>query len=150
MTIIGIDPGKSGGIAWLPEGLTSRAIKMPETPRDVWDIINNLEKTCTHNGSVFAYIEKVGPMPKQGISSTAKFMYGAGSLEMALIASGIPHDFVAPGVWQRNLGCMTKGDKNITKRKAQRLFPDMKVTHAIADALLIAEYGRRLQCQLAK
>jgi len=42
------------------------------------------------------------------------------------------------------MGCMTKGDKNVSKRKAQELFPSMKVTHASADALLIAEYGRRM------
>jgi hypothetical protein len=39
---------------------------------------------------------------------------------------------------------MSKGDKNVTKRRAQQLFPQLKVTHAIADALLIAEYGRRV------
>ena len=50
MTIIGIDPGKSGGIAWLPEGLIGRAIKMPETPRDIWDLIDNLAKT--YDGSM--------------------------------------------------------------------------------------------------
>jgi hypothetical protein len=31
----------------------------------------------------------------------------------------------------------------VSKRKAQELFPGIKVTHAIADALLIAEYNRR-------
>jgi hypothetical protein len=44
---------------------------------------------------------------------------------------------------------MTKGDKNITKRKAQELFPEIKITHAIADSLLIAEYGRRVWSTLA-
>jgi len=32
----------------------------------------------------------------------------------------------------------------VSKRKAQELFPAIKITHAIADALLIAEYGRRM------
>jgi hypothetical protein len=44
-------------------------------------------------------------------------------------------------VWQKALGCLTKGDKNITKRKAQEMFPGIKVTHATADSLLIAHYG---------
>ncbi len=44
--------------------------------------------------------------------------------------------------WQKEMGCLTKGDKNVTKRRAQELFPTLKITHAIADALLIAEYGR--------
>jgi len=41
------------------------------------------------------------------------------------------------------MGCLTKGDKNVSKRRAQELFPALKVTHAIADALLIAEFARR-------
>jgi len=47
-------------------------------------------------------------------------------------------------VWQKALGCMTKGDKNITKRLASELFPAIKCTHTVSDALLIAEYGRRI------
>lgn len=143
MTIIGIDPGKSGGIAWIDcdlGGVSANAIKMPETPRDIYD---RLFELATENVSAFVFIEKVGPMPKQGISSTAKFCRHAGHLEMALIGIGIAHEFVAPGVWQRNLGCLTKGDKNVTKKRAQELFPHLKITHALADALLIAEYGRR-------
>ena len=62
---------------------------------------------------------------------------------MALIAAGIPFETVTPAKWQGAMGCRTKGDKNVTKRKAQDLFPGVKVTHAIADALLIAEWGRR-------
>jgi hypothetical protein len=42
---------------------------------------------------------------------------------------------------------MTKGDKNVSKRKAQELFPQLKITHATADALLLAEFGRRAQNQ---
>jgi hypothetical protein len=38
---------------------------------------------------------------------------------------------------------MSKGDKNVTKAKAQQLFTQLKITHATADALLIAEFARR-------
>jgi hypothetical protein len=62
---------------------------------------------------------------------------------MALVASGIPFERVTPAKWQRELGCLTKGDKNVTKRKAQELFPDVKVTHANADALLLATWRGR-------
>ena len=34
------------------------------------------------------------------------------------------------------------GDKNVTKRKAQELWPNIKITHAFADALLLGEFGR--------
>jgi hypothetical protein len=46
-------------------------------------------------------------------------------------------------VWQGALECLSGGSKNVTKLRAQQLFPGEKVTHGSADALLIAEYGRR-------
>ena len=62
---------------------------------------------------------------------------------MALTAAGISFERIRPQVWQKSLGCMTGGDKNITKRRAQELFPQLKITHATADALLIAYYGTK-------
>lgn len=41
------------------------------------------------------------------------------------------------------MGCLTKGDKNISKARAQQLFPTAKITHATADALLLAEWRRK-------
>ena len=78
-----------------------------------------------------------------GVVSAFTFGRGYGNIEMALTAAGIPFERVRPQVWQKALGCLTKGDKNITKRKAQELFPSIKVTHAIADSLLIANYGTK-------
>ena len=135
-TIIGLDPGQSGGIAILAEGAAPVAHKMPETERDLYDLLAECR------GAV-AYLERVGPMPKQGLSSTWKFGQHYGSLRMALTALGIPFEAVAPGVWQRAMQCLSGGDKNVTKAAAQRLFPQLKITHAVADSLLLAAYGYR-------
>lgn len=138
-TIIGIDPGLSGGIAIIAhDGVM--AWKMPETEKDLFDALKDM---AGGTEKVFAILENVHAMPKQGVASTWKFGQNYGALRMALIALGIPFETVAPGVWQRRMGCLSKGDKNITKRKAQELFPGLKITHAIADALLIAEDKRR-------
>jgi crossover junction endodeoxyribonuclease RuvC len=138
--LVGIDPGASGGIAVIRrvDG-TAYAYKMPETERDVYDLL----RTCVINpfGPVKVYLEKVGPMPKQGIASSWKFAQHYGALRMALVAVQVPFEAVAPGVWQRALGCLSHGDKNVTKRRAQELYPTLKITHATADALLIATYG---------
>jgi hypothetical protein len=64
---------------------------------------------------------------------------------MALTAADVPFDEVLPVKWQTVMGCRSGGDKNITKARAQQLFPHVKVTHAIADALLLAEFCRRAQ-----
>lgn len=94
-------------------------------------------------------------MPGQGVSSTFKFGQHYGMLRMALIAASIGFETVAPGVWQRAIGCLSGGDKKVTRAKAQEMFPSVHIvgrgdkapTHAIADALLIAEYGRRKHAQ---
>ena len=146
MTTIGIDPGKNGSIAWITDGKPC-VEKMPETLQDLWELIQDI----LHAGCIWpntqpckAYLEQVHSMPGQGVASSFKFGQGYGSLEMALTAAGIPFERVSPQKWQKAMGCLTKGDKNVSKRKAQELFPNMKVTHATADALLICEYGRRI------
>jgi hypothetical protein len=64
-------------------------------------------------------------------------------LQAVLTALRVPYERVRPQAWQKAMGCLTKGDKNVSKRRAQELFPSLKVTHATADALLIAEFNRR-------
>jgi len=134
---IGIDPGKSGGIAVLdPQGTPLATTKMLETERDLWAWLQQFDDAR-------ATIELVHAMPKQGVTSTFTFGRSYGFLRGLLVALTIPFEEVRPQRWQKELGCTSKGDKNVTKQKAQQLWPELRVTHAIADALLIAEYGRR-------
>lgn len=140
---LGIDPGQSGGIAVLGLGANPAAWKIPETERDVWASLYDLELD-SFSQPVLAVIEAVHSMPKQGVASSFKFGRSYGFLRGCLIASGIPFEEVTPQKWQKALGCLSKGDKNTTKRRAQQLFPSLKITHATADALLLAEYARRL------
>jgi hypothetical protein len=143
-TIIGIDPGKSGGIAWITDGKPC-VEKMPDTLQDLWELIVSISMNAGIGGTdIHAYIEQVHSSPQMGVKSAFTFGNGFGHLEMALTAAGIPFTRIRPQVWQKKLGCMTKGNKNITKQKAQELFPGIKVTHAIADALLIATYGKSI------
>jgi hypothetical protein len=144
--VIGIDPGKSGGIAWIDETGKACVEKMPDTLKDLWELISNISGDYgIYKIECKAYLEQISSSPQMGVVSAFTFGNGYGHLEMALTAAGIPFERVRPQVWQKAMGCMTKGDKNITKAKAQELFPHLKITHATADACLIAEYGRRLQ-----
>lgn len=138
MNYIGIDPGKSGGIAVITTEGAAYAYRMADTDRDLLDLLGDIGA-----GVSCAMLEQVHAMPGQGVTSTFTFGRGFGKLEMALCAARIPFELVTPQKWQKALGCLTKGDKNVSKAAAQRLFPTLKVTHAIADALLIAEYCRR-------
>lgn len=147
-TIIGIDPGQSGGIAIHRLGNPIEAHKMPATDLDLFDLIDGQ----TPETRVLCYVEKVGPTPQMGRSSAFKFGKGYGAISMACVAAGVRVEFVTPQKWQKALGMKSVGGKigtndtakkNRNKAKAQELFPEIKITHAIADALLIAEYGRR-------
>lgn len=147
MIILGIDPGMSGGIASLVETdsrWNADAVAMLPTERDIADYFWKLYMDGQESG-IFAFIERVHAMPKQGVSSTFKFGTNYGFLRGCLVTTGIPFEEVTPQGWQKLMGCMTGGDKNVSKAKAQQLFPELRITHAIADALLIAEYGRRVR-----
>lgn len=116
---------------------------MPDTLKDLWELIQSIEHSDGGFRNCKAYMEQVSSSPQMGVVSAFSFGNGYGHLEMALTAAGIPFERVRPQAWQKAMGCMSKGDKNVTKRKAQELHPQLKVTHATADALLIATYGTR-------
>ncbi len=143
---IGVDPGVNGAIAWIDERGKSCVEKMPDTLQDLWELIcdiTNFPRSAIDGRKYKAYIEQVSSSPQMGVVSAFSFGRGYGNLEMALTAAGIPFERVRPQVWQKAMGCMTKGNKNISKAKAQELFPDKKIIHATADALLIALYGTK-------
>jgi hypothetical protein len=118
------------------------AIKRPATERDIYDWISGHWMDIE-----FAYIEEVASRPGQDTPGMFKFGMGYGALRMALVACRIPFEAIRPQVWQHRMKCMTRGDKNISKAKAQALWPEFKFTHATADASLIAECCRRSRLQ---
>jgi hypothetical protein len=141
---LGIDPGVSGGLAIL-DGDYRAAFKMPVTDGDLLDALVGWSDGGVRQ--VKAVIERAIPFSrpgaKIGVVSAFTSGRGYGRLLMALTAARIPFDEVMPVKWQTALSCRTRGDKNVSKRRAQQLFPALKITHAIADALLLAEYARR-------
>jgi len=140
MTFIGIDPGANGAIAWIC-GNDVCVEKTPRNLRDLYELLYSI--SSNDHEDFFAFLEQVNSSPQMGVVSAFTFGNGFGHLEMALASNEIAFDRVRPQAWQKYMQCMSKGDKNVTKNKAQELFPSIKVTHAIADALLIAEYGKR-------
>jgi hypothetical protein len=138
MRYIGIDPGKTGAIAVLnASGGIIDVTKMPADLRGLFDFIE------MYSDESRAALEFVRTSPAMGVVSAGTFMRNYGHCEMALVAARVGYYDVHPSRWQRYLDCLTKGDKNITKARAAALWPARKVTHAIADALLIAEWCRR-------
>lgn len=147
--IIGIDPGVRGGMALLTDGgQVVETIPFKEmTERDLAASFSAWNSLAP-NPSV--WIEKVGYI--RGDGAMGSFTFGAifGLLRGLALGNGWEPRYVYPQLWQAALGCMTGGNKNVSKGKAIAIFPDYNagrkrgITHDIADALLIAEYGRRI------
>lgn len=151
MTIsIGIDPGNSGAIVAMRRGKLKICRMDQATERDVVDFLQSL--AWSEEGA-FAYLEQLHALPAfagpdggpgmRGSISSFKVGSSYGFLRGVLVATGIPFEEVRAVKWQRAMGCLSGGNKNVTKARAQELFPDHKVIHQTADAMLIAEYCRR-------
>lgn len=146
--VMGIDPGVDGGLAVLNaagipiyiQGLNSRM-----TQREVVAIVEEASKYLIFFGGVFCFIEKVGVMPTDGRKGANTFGRIDGLLRGASLAFKLEVKDVSPMIWQSRMQCMSGGQKNITKKRAQELFPAIKMTHAIADSLLIARYGWQME-----
>lgn len=160
MTIIGIDPGKEGAIAFIDDGYL-QVYDMPMLGNDKGAEIDHvsLKNILDPDDSVcIAYIEQQIPMPKQNIISTASCFKNYGILLGVIRTMGISSEIVSPNKWKKAMGVlMPKGSKGtqyarkkaskaIALRKASRLFPlhDFGKKDGQAEAALIAEYGRRL------
>ena len=143
---IGVDPGNSGAAALITfMGEIVQTFKFKDaTYRDIFETFSEWT-TFPETGQIYAYIEQVHAMPKQGVKSCFTFGQNYGALQMALTCAGIPYEYVTPVKWMNHLNCRTKGDKNVTKAKAQREWPHHKITHAIADAMLIALYCKEMK-----
>lgn len=140
MIWVGIDPGAGGGIAAVDErGQIVMACALPKTYSEQFAVVKDLAWI----GVAVAIIERVFSSPQMGVASAFSFGENYGSWRMALAAADVPFKEVLPRVWQRQMQCLSGRDKNVTKRRAMELFPGVKVTHATADAMLLAEFGRR-------
>lgn len=156
-TIIAIDPGVSGGIAWKDPKGRMCAVAMSDTLADVRDLIAGL---IVNKDETVVLIEKLtGFIPKGTSTSGFKMGQSYGFLQGAVMSQFIRLEEVRPQEWQARLGLGAKRQyegrewKNHLKGVAQKLHPEVytwykgnlvvrPITLMTADALLIWEYGR--------
>ena len=152
-TIIAIDPGASGGIAWRDKGGFTHCEKMPDTPAGILAALKGIKYLFADNACE-AILEDVGkgrpgkPGKFQSSKSTASFARHCGHIDMALLALGIPRRLVTPQKWQKIVPQkLPTGDENKTARKkiikqhAEARFPHLKVTLATSDALAMLDWA---------
>lgn len=143
--IMGVDPGVRGGVAVLGsrgEILLVEGFDPSMEEKELMAILNHAVDRLLFNGGWECYFEKVGYMPGDGGKGAFTFGDITGFIRGFIKARGVVVHRVHPQIWQAKMDCLTGGDKNVSKRKAMELFPNQKITHKIADALLIAVYGQ--------
>jgi len=153
--IIGIDPGSSGAAAFMASNELLHVVRfIRKTPLQIacelCDAINDVH--CT--GEPIVYMEFTSSSPQMGVRSAHTFGRKSGQLEGMFAMLGVEPAYVPPRTWQKALGVqpsrkkMGTGNtdhKRTLRRLAEELYPDWKMTADQADAILIAEYGRRLR-----
>jgi crossover junction endodeoxyribonuclease RuvC len=155
MTIVcGIDPGLNGAIAIL-DAERNLILGLGDLPvHKVARATGRLKLEFNPHGLALilrkhrpdrVVIEQVGPMPKQGLSSTARFMYAAGAIYGIAAGLELPVIFVTPQRWQQHHRVGRGPDDAV--RKVLQLYPVLaeqlsrkKDAHK-ADAMLIALFG---------
>lgn len=147
MIIIGIDPGKSGGVAILDTESPGylKSSKCPENPIKMSSIIAGATNSAYIEGhKLSVYIENVWAFPTDARSSAFKFGTNFG-MWLGIIAShGITPKKVSPQTWMKGLQPLPKIRKERKlelKRLASDMFPEHRITLSTADAVMIAIWG---------
>lgn len=140
-TFIGIDPGVTGGIAFLKINASLQVYNCPKTPRDMVDLIlNNVVFCC------FAVIEKVHSFPRDGKKAAFTFGHNYGLWVGMLSSLHIPYKEVSPQKWMKYYSTPRKLERKTRKiylkKVAQSLFPKTKITLKTADAILLSNYAK--------
>ena len=149
MTYIGIDPGKKGAFATIKTDFGGILVDVYPWEEELF--IYEMRRAYKFlSDNTVACLEHVGPMPKQGVTSTFHFGENFGFIQGVLTAYGIPFELVRPQKWKKEFSIT--GDKNTSIDVCKRLFPDVslkrtekckKDNDGMAEALLMADYARR-------
>jgi len=148
--ICGIDPGKSGSIAFydFKNKTLNHLFDMPlfndEVSPEKLSAIITTYKDCT----ALAVIEQNHSRPNQGVASMFKFGYVSGLAVGVCAGCGIKIHLTKPQVWKSLMGLSS--DKKLSLQKAIQKFPDKQKLFARkkddgrAEAALLAVFGERL------
>ncbi len=155
MLIIGIDPGISGSICFLEDGIIKDVLEMPTMTEgkknkkqvngsQVYNEISFRIKTYEKK-NIKVVIEQVSAMPGQGVTSMFNFGQSFGILKGICSAMQLPIYFVRPAKWKKYFN-LINSEKDASRTRAIEIFPyfssnlSKKKDSNKADAILIASY----------
>lgn len=165
--VIGIDPGFSGALAMTCGSVvvlaektpclkvakssgkgTRQELNLPAMARILRDCLNyepRQRDDFTTPVRTVAVVELAQAMPKQGVSSSSRFVGTFFAWVAMLVCLDIPHVIVPPQTWKKVMG-LTR-DKDYSRQIAMRIFPAFadQIQHknddGLAEAALMARYG---------
>ena len=155
MLIIGIDPGISGSICFLEDGIIKDVLEMPTMTEgkknkkqvngsQIYNEIFFRIKT-SEKKNIKVVIEQVSAMPGQGVTSMFNFGQSFGILKGICSAMQLPIYFVRPAKWKKYFN-LINSEKDASRTRAIEIFPyfssnlSKKKDSNKADAILIASY----------
>lgn len=171
MYIVGIDPGLKGAIALVTPSYNcvvhdvptvqvigaKRRMKSGESKAKISNLMDAAEiaKLFKHwkeqYTPLIVYLENVHSMPKDGAMQAFSFGQGFGMYRGILAALEMRYELVAPQTWGKMMLKDMGKKEDASYLKAKQLFPSAELNgprgaklDGRADALLIAEYGRRI------
>ena len=155
MLIIGIDPGISGSICFLQDGVIQDVLEMPtmidgkknkkqvngsQIFNEISEKIKDIDKR-----NIKVVIEHVTAMPGQGVTSMFNFGQSFGVLKGICSAMQLSMHFVRPAKWKKYFG-LIKTEKDASRTKVIEIFPyisaqlSRKKDSNKADAVLVASF----------
>lgn len=171
MNYIGIDPGVKGAISYITsdgkydvfdiptivvkKGKKNKTmVNLIELNILMGTIIKTISTLCNEKDipvKIESWLESVHSMPQQGVSSMFSMGRTLGNLEMVLTCHNININWVTPQKWKKEIIFGDGADKMNSITEAEKIFPNAilktprgRILDGRAEALLIAEYGRRL------
>ena len=132
MLIIGIDPGISGSICFLEDGIIKDVLEMPTMTEgkknkkqvngsQIYNEISFRIKTYEKK-NIKVVIEQVSAMPGQGVTSMFNFGQSFGILKGICSAMQLPIYFVRPAKWKKYFN-LINSEKDASRTRAIEIFP---------------------------
>lgn len=151
MITIGVDPGLTGAIGVLRDGVYVAVEDMPTAVKGAGSVksevnaaglITILKQHIWSSEFTSIVIEKVGARPEQGVSSVFSLGDSYGCARTACASTGTELHQVPPVTWKKHF--KLSSDKELSRALAIRLFPGaslhLKKHDGRAEALLLARW----------
>lgn len=150
MRVVGIDPGITGAVAFLDNGLCTHVQDIPTLLSEVDGMALWAGLRLAHEMDPIdmVFLEETHAMPKTGSVANYSQGFSKGAIITALRCASIPFTRVQPSAWKTKLGLRGK-DKDAGRRLALELWPGQAdrlnrvKDHNRAEAMLIAYYGAK-------